>query len=234
MINNDKMVCPFCGETYPLTTSSTTSIHQSYIEYYFNFSCFGVRGIADKSKEAFRITMTKCPYKKCGKPTITIDHITDMASDNKEAYIDNSDLIHQVMPKCNAKPFPKYVPQHIISDYREAITVLDMSPKASAVLSRRCIDEIITNHFGVTGGSLYDKINAIKNKVSGKLLDAIDSLRKIGNLGAHLKIESNVIVEVSKEEAKAFLWLIEYIIDEWYVQEHEKAEMIEKIAQLEK
>jgi hypothetical protein len=235
MNNNVSMTCPYCGVTYPLFKGTKQCNNYTEKDYYFNFDAFGL-AYTGIYPDAYKLRMTRCPSEDCKKIVITLDHITNVKSLSKDQTVDNSNLVHQIMPKCITKAFPDYVPQHILADYREASSIIDLSPKGSAVLSRRCIDEIITDCFKQTKtkDTLDAKINAIENEISTNLHRALKSLKAIGNIGAHLKIQSNTILEVTKEEAQAFLWFIEYIIDEWYVQEHEKAEMIKKIAQLKK
>ena len=228
------MKCPYCGREYPLSKAKKYCTFYTEADYFFNFDMICQNAYLGKLPDAFELRVMKCPAEDCGKIVITLDHIMNIQEANKEKIIDNNNLHHQIMPVCITRNFPDYVPTNIIEDYREAAAVLDLSPKASAVLSRRCIDELITDHFKVTQGTLYDKINSLEKQLSSKMIAALNSLRSIGNAGAHLKMSSDIIVDVSKEEAQAFLWFIEYIIDEWYVEDHEKEKMINKIAGLKK
>jgi hypothetical protein len=53
--------------------------------------------------------------------------------------------------------------------------------------------------------------------VSSDSIDAIDGLRKVGNIGAHMEKDINVLVDVDPNEAQALIELIESLFDEWYV-----------------
>jgi len=58
--------------------------------------------------------------------------------------IQSFEMIH---PKgSNRGPVPPEVPKHIADDYTEACLVLPISPKASAALSRRCLQAILRAH----------------------------------------------------------------------------------------
>jgi len=53
----------------------------------------------------------------------------------------------------------------------------------------------------VKPGRLFDEINAIQEKLDADLWEAIDGLRKIGNIGAHMESDVNLIVDVEPDEA---------------------------------
>src|SRR6266496_1514628 len=73
---------------------------------------------------------------------------------------------------------------------------------------------------------LVDEINELRKQVEsghgppGVLLDsvdAIDDVRKIGNIGAHMEADINVIVDVDPNEAQTLIELVEALFLEWYV-----------------
>jgi hypothetical protein len=47
-------------------------------------------------------------------------------------------------------------------------------------------------------------------------VDAIDHVRGVGNIGAHMEKEIDLIVPVDPGEAQALIELIEMLFDEWY------------------
>jgi hypothetical protein len=71
-----------------------------------------------------------------------------------------------LVPDSRAKNFPEYIPQQILEDYREACTIKSLSPKASATLSRRCLQGMIRDFWSVKPGRLVDEIGAL---VDGKI-----------------------------------------------------------------
>lgn len=50
-----------------------------------------------------------------------------------------SDINTVIRPKSLAKQFPDYIPKAIRQDYEESCAIINLSPKASATLSRRCL-----------------------------------------------------------------------------------------------
>jgi hypothetical protein len=132
-------------------------------------------------------------------------------------------------PRSFAKQFPDYIPEAIKADYEEACLIRDLSPKASATLSRRCIQGIIRDYWGVKKGRLVDEINDIKEKVDSLTWQAIDSVRSIGNIGAHMEKDINLIVDVEPKEAQLLIGLIEVLLKDWYVARQERKNRLESI-----
>ena len=108
--------------------------------------------------------------------------------------------------------------------------IRDLSPKASATLSRRCLQGIIRDFWGVSKGRLVDEINAVKERTDPLVWEAIEGVRKIGNIGAHMEEDINVIVDVDPGEAQLLLLeLIELLVKDWYVARHEREERLKAI-----
>lgn len=57
-------------------------------------------------------------------------------------------------------------------------------------------------------------------------IDAIDAVRSIGNIGAHMEKDINVIVDVDPGEAQALIDLVEMLFSEWYVARHKRQERL--------
>lgn len=107
------------------------------------------------------------------------------------------------------------------SDYSEAALVLTDSPKASAALSRRCLQHILREKAGIKKGDLSNEIQELLNKniLPSDIADNLDVIRNIGNFGAHpiKSTSSGEIVEVEPQEAEWNLEVLEQLIDYYYV-----------------
>lgn len=134
-----------------------------------------------------------------------------------------------LMPDSVAKPFPSYIPAAILQDYTEACRIIDLSPKASATLARRCLQGMIRDFWGERKSSLHLEIEAIKDKVDSDVWEAIDALRHLGNIGAHMEKDINLIIEVEPDEARLLVQLIEFLFEEWYIARHDRQEKMAKI-----
>ncbi|MBC8484969.1 MAG: DUF4145 domain-containing protein [Bacteroidetes bacterium] len=91
------------------------------------------------------------------------------------------------------------------------------SPKASAALSRRCLQNIIREELKIKKNNLSDEIQEVIDKklMPTDILESIDSVRNIGNFAAHpIKSKSSgEIVEVEPDEAFWNLEVLEMIFD---------------------
>lgn len=142
-------------------------------------------------------------------------------------------LTWKLRPQSSARTFPDYIPAVILADYTEACLIRDLSPKASATLARRCLQGMIRDFWGETGHrTLFQEINAIKEKVGADIWAAIDAVRKIGNIGAHMESDINLVIEVDPNEAQLLIQLIEVLLDEWYVARKQRADHLASIVAL--
>lgn len=132
-------------------------------------------------------------------------------------------LEHWILrPQGMVKPFPTYIPLAILNDYKEACLIKDLSPKASATLSRRCLQGMIRDFWGVKEKNLFEEINAIKDEVPTEVWDAIDAIRQIGNIGAHMEKDINLIIDVNTDEADLLIQLIETLLKDWYIERDQR------------
>jgi hypothetical protein len=119
-------------------------------------------------------------------------------------------------------PCPTEVPTIIAEDYLEACRVLPYSPKASAALSRRCLQNLLRETAKVKHGNLANEIQEVIDKggLPSYIIEVIDAVRNIGNFAAHpMKSDSTgQIVPVEPHEAEWTLDVLEALFDFYYVQ----------------
>jgi len=143
--------------------------------------------------------------------------------------VDDEIYSWSLVPQSCAKPWPDYIPKPIVSDYNEACLISKLSPKASATLSRRCLQGMIRDYWKVSAPKLATEIDKIKDKVDSDTWDAIDAVRKVGNIGAHMEKDIGLIIDVEPEEAELLIGLIETLIKEWYITREERKKRIAAI-----
>jgi hypothetical protein len=127
-----------------------------------------------------------------------------------------------VRPKgVNRSPIPTEVPKKFGDDYTEGCLVLPDSPKASAALGRRCLQNLLRGVAGVKAGNLADEIQQIidSGKLPSDLSDSIDAIRNIGNFAAHpMKSQhSGELLDVEAGEAEWTLDVLEGLFDFYFV-----------------
>lgn len=123
-------------------------------------------------------------------------------------------------PKGITRPVPPEVTDPYARDFREACLVLSDSPKASAALSRRCLQMILKDKAGAKKKDLIDQIDEMKDKVPSHIATDLDAVRVIGNFAAHPVKSTNTgeIVEVEPNEAEWNLDVLESLFDFYFVQ----------------
>lgn len=135
-------------------------------------------------------------------------------------------------PNKNIKQYPDYIPEPIRKDYEEACQISSLSPKASATLARRCIQGILRDFWKVKPDNLIKEIEQIKDEVDTQTYEAIDSVRKIGNIGAHMEKDINVIIDVDENEAEVLISLLDILFQNWYIEKHNREEQLKRIKEI--
>lgn len=208
-------LCPYCNMT--MSSSNDTYTHQypsfNGAEGYY---WFGTQYHTDDS--CLDIEFYKCP--NCGNYTIQLTGVGSKVKDIVKT------CIH---PHSLAKQYPQFIPKNIRSDYEEACAIVSLSPKASATLARRCLQGMIRDFWGISKSSLYQEIDAIKDKIPADLWTSMDALRQLGNIGAHMEKDTNVIVDIDPNEASSLIKLIELLMKEWYINREERNQLFSSI-----
>lgn len=205
---NQVFVCPFCGckQSY---SNSFESNQAGYGTHFVNRK--------EYSNEDLIVFHLRCTNKACSK--ITVVALT-------KATGEQFDLI----PRHVHKEFPNYVPQQIRTDYVEAVSIIKYSPKAAATLLRRCLQGMIRDFWGIKKSNLKNEIDELQTRVTPSQWSAIDGLRKIGNIGAHMEKDIDLIIDIDEGEAEKLAQLIELLVDKWYVSRHDEEELYKSIS----
>lgn len=210
--------CPHC-RTKTTVTSADICVGES--------SCLIKSTDGGKYAETIWIV---CPNDHCKKISLDLN-LFDYSYDRveREYIIGNQIRSWKLIPNSTSISFPEYIPKALRNDYEEATSILQLSPKASATLSRRCLEGMIRDFWGVTENSLFKSINAIENKIDPLTWKSIDSIRKVGNIGAHMEKDINLIIDVEPQEASLLIQLIEMLFEEWYIHRYEREQKLNAI-----
>lgn len=205
--DNITYICPYCG------------CKQSFSGNYEEVEAG--KGIHFRNKHFatdLKVYHIVCANRKCSKITVVAKEIV-------------SEKQFDLFPQHVHKDFPDYVPQQIRNDYIEAVTIMQDSPKASATLLRRCLQGMIRDFWGIKKSTLKEEIDAIQEKVTPAQWKAIDGLRKMGNIGAHMEKDINLIIDIDEGEASELSSLIELLVDKWYIARHDEEELYNNIVE---
>jgi hypothetical protein len=219
--------CPYCGHAQVITEP----------RYDLQSWRLDIDGW-EVGKAAYWAEAIVCANVECRKLSLSF------AVGKHGGYVDQKAVLSEVvgywglLPGSSAKPQPDYIPEPLRCDYEEACAIRDLSPKASATITRRCIQGIIRDFCCITKRRLIDEIKELRRLVDAgqapagvqaDTVDAIDHLRQIGNIGAHMEAEINVIVDVDPDEAQMLIELTELLFDEWYVAREQRTQRLTKL-----
>ena len=146
-----------------------------------------------------------------------------------------------LLPESTAKPQPDYIPEPIRQDYEEACKIRILSPKASATLARRCLQGMIRDFCKISKAKLIDEIEELTKLVEAgnapkgvlpEAVEAIDAVRELGNIGAHMEKDINIIVDIDPDEAGKLIGLIEVLFEDWYVARHDRGKRLKEVLEI--
>lgn len=215
MINIDfkqnTYTCPYCGHEQAFTNSMTMRRIGLYPDH---------PTITEKYQEStFDVYTFGCCNNACSRICVTAINCTSKAQ-------------FDILPSETIKCFPAYIPLQIRADYEEGSAIIEKSAKAAATLFRRCLQGMIHDFWGIHEKDLNAEITMLNDKVTPAQWKAIDGLRKIGNIGAHMEHDVNLIIDIDAEEAKKLQKFIELLIDKWYIARHDEETLLSEITEI--
>lgn len=217
-------ICPYCNR-------DTTITNENFVSQIIHINQGNKNGDLAVEVQAF-----VCPNKQCRE--VQLNAILGAAK-KYPANIgygwlrDGKWKSWSLLPQSNARVFPEYIPQQLRNDYSEACAILKLSPKASATLARRCLQGMIRDFWDIRNKSrLKDEIDAIKDKVDPLTWQAIEAVREVGNIGAHMEKDVDLIIDVDPDEAEKLISLIEMLFQDWYITRYQREERLLSIKQI--
>lgn len=201
------MKCPHCGIHF----------HDNWEEQYV---------VRNGQNINWRYRTAYCPGPGCKKLTI------EFGQPSTSGTTAGNWVWRQVYPiGANRGPVPPEVRAEIAQDYIEACNVLLISPKASAALSRRCLENMLHEH-GYKARDLAKEIDLLLGETDPakvlphKLRVTVDGIRHFGNFAAHpiddktsLRDDKSLreVIDVEPHEAEWCLEVIEDPFEFFYV-----------------
>lgn len=205
------MICPHCNKAF----------HEKF-EY---------RELAKDSSGQWYCSFMLCPA--CENIIVKLENEIYMRGGGIIVPSRQEILVHPRVS--NYSPAPSEVPKGIAQDYNEACLVLNDSPRASAALSRRCLQSLLSNVLTTDKTNIIDLIDIAIKELPKYLADDIDAVRNIGNFAAHpnKNLETDEILDVEPNEAEWNLEVLQGLFDFYYVQkkrsEERRAKLNEKL-----
>ena len=127
-----------------------------------------------------------------------------------------------VYPKFSLRILSNEIPSKYRNSFNEANSIVSISPKASAALSRRLLQEILRNKYNINEKDLFKEIDKFieRNDIPEDIKKSVDAIRNVGNFATHpLKYQNTgIIVDVEVGEAEWSLDVLEALLDFAFVQ----------------
>lgn len=189
------MQCPHCLVAFHATSESYT--------------------IGQDKDYSWDVVWSTCP--NCLKFIISLRQNINRHGD---WFFDNESIVY---PKeISRASLSTVVPEKYAQDYKEACLVLSDSAKASAALSRRCLQNLLRDVQKVKPQDLSKEIQEVLDMklLPSHLANDIDAIRNIGNFAAHpnKSLNTGAIIDVDPEEAEWTLDVLEGLFDFYFVQ----------------
>lgn len=177
------MNCPYCAITFSLEGVNAQHTHLLFSRIPFH----GGRDHREEKRDErdYSISCHRCP--ECKKQIFWLNEVrTKVVNDSYERDLIGTSLL---FPKYPVKQIPAEIPEKFARDFQEAHDTLYVSPKASASLSRRCLQSLIREQEGIVEKSLFGEVDKLikRNRLPKYLADDLDAIRHIGNFAAHPK-----------------------------------------------
>jgi hypothetical protein len=125
-----------------------------------------------------------------------------------------------IRPRFGSRAIDVHVDEPYRTDYLEAAALLDISPRMSAVLSRRLLYDLLETHAEISEYTLKGSIDKFIEDTTHprKIRENLHVLREMGDFGAHTqKNDQAEIVNVTREEAEWTLDVIDRLFDYFIV-----------------
>lgn len=178
----------------------------------------------DYDRGGYVIQYGFCP--ECEKLIIKLQHGLEFGY-TEEYWIDQIDEENIIYPHYSVgRNLNKYVPPKYAQLFRESEEVNNISPRASATISRYLLQMLLHEELHIQKRSLEDEITELEsgNNIPTKLVTMLQVMRRVANFGAHPKksTHSNEIVEVEAGKSAVMLDLLEEVFDYIFIKSEQQ------------
>jgi len=171
----------------------------------------------------FDIAHGFCP--ECRQFIVLLRHGRYWSHDfNDEGSRELNEILNEqvIFPRVSFKKIEPEVPDNFRKEFQEAYSVLQVSPRASAAMSRRLLQTILREKFGIKKRTLAEEIDEFLSTQGAPsyLTQAIDAIRNVGNFASHpiKNTQTGEIVDVEPGEAEWLIDVLEALFDFAFIQ----------------
>ncbi len=199
------MICPHCK-----------------VAFHEDWTLVGDSAISSDGTNAIGIQYDICP--ECDEPIIKVlrgpvEEQDFIADENDELIISEQMIVY---PHSNEIGLSEDIPEKYKEDFVEALALVNQSPKASAALSRRLLQNLLTEVAKIKRASLSIQIEEFcsRKDIPSIIAESVDAIRLVGNFAAHPMKDKNTgeIVQVEPGEAEWSLDVLRGLFDYFFIQ----------------
>ena len=93
---------------------------------------------------------------------------------------------------------------------------------------------MIRDFWNIKETNLSKAIGELEDKIPVTQWRVIDGVRRIGNIGAHMEKDINLIIDIDVDEAQKLIKLTEHLLEQWYINRHEQELLYDAIIGIDK
>ena len=188
-----------------------------------------------RNGKGIAISHAFCP--ECGKLIVLFQHGVACYSgmcDEEISSICKMDSEMVIYPRFPAGyPLDKNIPEKYASLFRESEQVNNISPRASATLSRYLLQLLLHEELSIQERTLEQEISKLEKvtNMPSNLIMMFQIFRRIANFGAHPKKSTNSseIVEVENGESEIMLELLVELFDYVFVKPKKQNDFLKRV-----
>jgi len=221
-------ICPHCGTYVQFLNSEFKDGMGSNFKFgedFPNIDSMSFRDIVSKRERL--IYTSQCP--SCHKPIVSLSRVE--VETGRRPIIRHIAFDRFIYPKTPFRKIPENIPNGIRKEFLEAIETMSISDKASAALSRRCLQSLLYEQ-GYQGHDLNSQIDKALPHLPNYISENLHAIRAIGNIGVHptRSVESGEIIDVEPDEAGFLLQILEQLLEFYYVHKKKSEELRDRIS----
>lgn len=175
-----------------------------------------------KLDEKYKLEWMRCGDAACNQLVIRVQQTFTAWNKSENVGIGLPTWSWLAVPRGGQRPLDPRVPDPFKSDFGEAVSILELSPRMSAVLARRILADLLKQYAERPEYQLGDKLKKFSEDSNwpSNVRTNAQTLNEIARFAAHTqqpKDDQAAIKEVAPEEAKWTLDFIERLFDVFIV-----------------
>jgi hypothetical protein len=201
-----EMKCPTCQENTPDAWEPLWRVNSDKSRTHGTPS--GAKGFT-----YLALTWMHCANEECGQLVIRAHQTTQAPGYEPHTVTWNA------YPRAAQRPVDPLVPEDLRRDYNEAAAILDISPRMSAVLSRRILAELLRRYTEHKEWSLTAQVDGFRADSAhpSSIRENLHHLREVADFGAHEQTDKTsdqpTVLDTSKEHAEWTLNIVDRLFD---------------------